>query len=154
MHRGDIPAGYPRGRGTCDLSNDFRWFIKNCSFPLHSASLAYRLAMPGHAGCRISECHGSSVLTRKLWHSTRFVTDTHRGSGCPAIHKLRWGIPSSPMRLPNSHAACPVLALSAHSNMSHLMSLSGVKRTSLIALQISACDPKRTWWPPFCLLVW
>src|SRR5215475_10090362 len=23
------------------------------------------------AGCRISECHGRSVLTRKLWHSTQ-----------------------------------------------------------------------------------
>src|SRR5262249_33709758 len=64
MHRGDIPAGHPRGRETCDLSNDFRRFIKNCSFPLHAASLAYRLAMPGHARCRISEYHGRSVLTR------------------------------------------------------------------------------------------
>src|SRR5215510_5549276 len=30
--------------------------------------------------------------------------------------------------------------------MSHLMSLSGVKRTSRFALQISAFDPKRTCW--------
>src|SRR4029079_239852 len=29
-----------------------------------------------------------SVLTRKLWHSTRFVAATRRQGSCPAIHKL------------------------------------------------------------------
>src|SRR5262249_1342476 len=64
MHMATFRRGYPRGRETCDLSNDFRRFIKNCSFPLHAPSLAYRLAMLGHARCRISEYHGRSVLTR------------------------------------------------------------------------------------------
>jgi len=43
--------------------------------------------MPGHARCRLSECHGRSVHTRKLWHSTRFVSEPRCGGGCPAIHK-------------------------------------------------------------------
>jgi len=29
-----------------------------------------------------------SVLTRKLWHSTRYVTATCWCRSCPAIHKL------------------------------------------------------------------
>jgi hypothetical protein len=37
-----------------------------------------------------------------------------------------------------------LLGLSGHSTMSHLMSLSGVKRTSAPALHMSAFDPKRT----------
>src|SRR5262245_53400643 len=40
--------------------------------------------------------------------------------------------------------ACPLLALSGHPHMSHLMSLSGVKRTCRFALHMSAYDPKRT----------
>jgi hypothetical protein len=28
------------------------------------------------------------LLTRELWHSTRFVKETRRPRGCPAIHKL------------------------------------------------------------------
>jgi hypothetical protein len=28
------------------------------------------------------------VLTRKLWHSTRFVIEAPFAQGCPAIHKL------------------------------------------------------------------
>src|SRR5215470_10396125 len=39
---------------------------------------------------------------------------------------------------------CPPLALSGHSIMSHLMSLSGVKRTWCFAAHMSAFDPKRT----------
>src|SRR5262245_22415683 len=44
------------------------------------------------AGCRISECHGRSVLTRKLWHSTRFEREPRCGGGCPAIHKPRGAV--------------------------------------------------------------
>jgi len=29
-----------------------------------------------------------SVLTRKLWHSTRYVAATRGRDSCPAIHKL------------------------------------------------------------------
>src|SRR5262249_11153909 len=44
------------------------------------------------AGCRISECHGRSVLTRKLWHSTRFEREPRCGGGCTAIRKPRGGV--------------------------------------------------------------
>src|SRR5215470_10278356 len=40
------------------------------------------------AGCRISEGHWLSVRTRKLWHSTRFMTEMLLACGYPAIHKL------------------------------------------------------------------
>ena len=36
-------------------------------------------------------------------------------------------------------------ALSGHSDMSHFMSLSGVKRTCHVRCGMSAFDPKRTW---------
>src|SRR6185312_219186 len=37
-----------------------------------------------------------------------------------------------------------LLALCGHSILTHLMSLSGAKRTWLSGRQMSACDPKRT----------
>ena len=40
------------------------------------------------AGCRISDGHGCYCLPEELWHSTRFVKETRRPRGCPAIHKL------------------------------------------------------------------
>src|SRR5262245_47504061 len=39
---------------------------------------------------------------------------------------------------------CPLMAHCGHSIMSHLMSVSGVKRTWPIAMHMSAFDPKRT----------
>src|SRR5262249_39211034 len=47
---------------------------------------------------------------------------------------------------------CPLMAHSGHSIMSHLMSLSGVKRTCCCAPHMSAFDPKPTFkevWDPF-----
>jgi hypothetical protein len=41
-------------------------------------------------------------------------------------------------------ARCPLLPLSGHSSLHRTCPLSGVKRTSLVALHMSANDPKRT----------
>ena len=40
---------------------------------------------------------------------------------------------------------CPLLAQSRHGRVHCTCPLSGVKRTCLFALQMSAYDPKRTW---------
>src|SRR5262245_38334713 len=51
-----------------------------------------------------------------------------------------------PRRLGNRITTNPCLLLAqiGHSILSHLMSLSGAKRTYLFALQMSAYDPKQT----------
>jgi hypothetical protein len=47
-------------------------------------------------------------------------------------------------RPPHGGLFCPLLALSGHANSSEQCPLSGVKRTCLFALRMSAFDPKRT----------
>jgi hypothetical protein len=42
------------------------------------------------------------------------------------------------------HRTCPLLAQSGHAELHRTCPLSGVKRTCLFALQMSAFDPKRT----------
>ena len=53
---------------------------------------------------------------------------------------------------------CPLLALSRHTELHRTCPLSGVKRTCLFALHMSAFDPKRTlaahFEPPFGLIIW
>ena len=40
---------------------------------------------------------------------------------------------------------CPLLAQSGHAELHRTCPLLGAKRTSLVALHMSAYDPKRTW---------
>src|SRR5262249_6504882 len=75
------------------------------------------------------------------------VSRTNRQRSKEAVRLIEWvSIGSFRVIALTTTQVCPLTAHCGHSTMSHLMSVSGVKRTWPIALHMSAFDPKRTLW--------